>query len=93
MTLRATDCCYQGRAPENIDKEFVRLWYKANCDPYKDEVLPTPPGEMLEELARRYIQLYEMITGEIFPFPPENALELRPAVRRALARLDGSLAL
>ncbi len=29
--------------PENIDKEFLRLWFAENCDPYKDEVLPEAP--------------------------------------------------
>ena len=29
-----------GQEPQNIDKEFLRLWFRSNCDPYKDEVLP-----------------------------------------------------
>ena len=28
----------QGLAPDSIDKEFLRLWFRDNCDPYKDEV-------------------------------------------------------
>ena len=24
--------------PENIDKEFLRLWFRSRCDPYKDKV-------------------------------------------------------
>ncbi|MCF7797074.1 MAG: phosphoribosylaminoimidazolesuccinocarboxamide synthase [Lentisphaeria bacterium] len=58
-----------GQEPENIDKEFLRLWFKEHCDPYHDEVLPSAPAEMVVELSRRYIQLYEMITGETFQFP------------------------
>jgi hypothetical protein len=27
-----------GQEPENVDKEFLRLWFRQNCDPYKDEV-------------------------------------------------------
>jgi phosphoribosylaminoimidazole-succinocarboxamide synthase len=27
-----------GQEPQNIDKEFLRLWFRANCDPYNDEV-------------------------------------------------------
>jgi hypothetical protein len=27
-----------GQEPENIDKEFLRLWFRERCDPYKDEV-------------------------------------------------------
>lgn len=58
-----------GKSPANIDKEFVRLWFKNNCDPYKDEVLPVAPSEIIVELSRRYIMLYELITGEDFAFP------------------------
>ncbi|KTD23745.1 phosphoribosylamidoimidazole-succinocarboxamide synthase [Legionella lansingensis] len=54
--------------PENIDKEFLRLWFAKNCDPYKDEVLPAAPQELIVQLASRYIQLYEMITGTNFRF-------------------------
>lgn len=56
----------QGLEPENFDKEFLRLWFKQNSDPYKDEKLPEAPVEMVEELTRRYIQIYEQITGEKF---------------------------
>lgn len=55
-----------GQEPENIDKEFLRLWFRANCDPYKDEVLPEAPDELVSELSRRYILLYEKITGTEF---------------------------
>lgn len=58
----------QGQEPENIDKEFVRLWFAKHCDPYKDEVLPQAPQELIESLSARYIQLYEMITGQKFVF-------------------------
>eukprot|EP00968_Pinguiococcus_pyrenoidosus_P009911 scaffold770_cov255-Pinguiococcus_pyrenoidosus.AAC.64 len=58
-----------GKAPENIDKEFLRLWFREHCDPYKDEVLPEAPAELVAELSRRYIMLYEMITGNEFVFP------------------------
>lgn len=57
-----------GKEPENIDKEFLRLWFVDHCDPYKDEVLPQAPQELIVTLASRYIQLYEMITGESFVY-------------------------
>jgi phosphoribosylaminoimidazole-succinocarboxamide synthase len=52
--------------PENIDKEFLRLWFKDHCDPYNDKVLPEAPTELVTELSSRYIKLYEMITGKNF---------------------------
>ncbi len=56
----------KGEEPENIDKEFLRLWFKERCDPYKDKVLPEAPVELVVELSRRYIMLFEMITGNKF---------------------------
>ena len=58
-----------GEEPQNIDKEFLRLWFMDNCDPYNDEVLPEAPNELVTELSSRYIYLYETITGGLFPFP------------------------
>jgi fusion protein PurCD len=42
------------------------LWFKKNCDPYNDPVLPEAPDELVIELSKRYQQLYEMITGNKF---------------------------
>jgi len=56
----------KGEEPDNIDKEFLRLWFIENCDPYKDEVLPEAPQDLVIELSRRYIKLFEMITGKRF---------------------------
>jgi phosphoribosylaminoimidazole-succinocarboxamide synthase len=58
-----------GQEPQNIDKEFLRLWFVDNCDPYKDKALPDAPDELVAELSSRYIYLYETITGNVFPFP------------------------
>ena len=59
----------EGREPQNIDKEFLRLWFKDNCDPYNDAELPVAPEDLVVELSRRYIQLFETITGTSFRFP------------------------
>lgn len=55
-----------GEEPEYFDKEFLRLWFKENCDPYKDQELPKAPEELVIELSRRYIEIYEELTGKIF---------------------------
>jgi phosphoribosylaminoimidazole-succinocarboxamide synthase len=73
---------YEGRLeknkePQNIDKEFLRLWFAKNCDPYNDEVLPEAPDELIIELSARYILLYELITGEKFQFPDLNNINQR----------------
>ena len=61
-----------GEEPQNIDKEFLRLWFVDNCDPYNDKVLPQAPEELIVELSQRYIFLYETITGNRFKFPMKN---------------------
>ena len=58
-----------GKEPQNIDKEFLRLWFVNNCDPYNDKNLPNAPENLVTELSSRYIYLYEKITGGLFPFP------------------------
>jgi phosphoribosylaminoimidazole-succinocarboxamide synthase len=63
-----------GLEPDMIDKEFFRLWFRERCDPYKDAVLPVPPDDLIAELAARYIQLFEKITGDTF-VPDTRPLE------------------
>ena len=63
-----------GQEPQNIDKEFLRLWFVDNCDPYNDETLPEAPEELVAELSSRYIYLYETIVGKSFPFPDAGKL-------------------
>ena len=38
------------KEPQNIDKEFLRLWFVDNCDPYNDETLPDAPKDLVVEL-------------------------------------------
>ena len=63
--------------PQNIDKEFLRLWFVDNCDPYNDKELPNAPEELVVELSKRYIYLYETITGNNFPFPDDTPVTER----------------
>lgn len=73
--------------PQNIDKEFLRLWFINQCDPYNDAVLPKAPDELIITLAERYIQLYEMITGHSFTFPDK----WMPAEQRIMRQIAGYL--
>ena len=63
-----------GQEPQNIDKEYLRLWFVDNCDPYNDKELPPAPDDLVIELSSRYIYLYETITGSVFPFPDRGKL-------------------
>ena len=58
--------------PEFFDKEFLRLWFKEHCDPYVDAELPAAPDELVIELAARYIEIYEKMTGQQFALPPDG---------------------
>ena len=62
--------------PQYFDKEFLRLWFKENSDPYKDAVLPEAPSELVAELSARYIRMYEQITGQTFE-PGEEPIVAR----------------
>ncbi|MBI3512592.1 MAG: phosphoribosylaminoimidazolesuccinocarboxamide synthase [Proteobacteria bacterium] len=57
-----------GERPESFDKDFVRNWVVARCDPYKDAV-PEIPRNIVLEAARLYIDAFETITGERFALP------------------------
>ncbi|KAK1413039.1 hypothetical protein QVD17_34748 [Tagetes erecta] len=59
----------KGLEPENVDKEFLRLWFKDHCNPYEDKVLPDAPEDLVTELAWRYIFLFETITRSRFQIP------------------------
>ena len=55
----------RGEKPESFDKDFVRNWVAARCDPYKDPI-PAIPPEVILDAARVYIALYERMTGKAF---------------------------
>jgi len=73
----------KGEEPDYFDKEFLRLWFRDHCDPYRDATLPPAPKELVDELSRRYIQMYERITGTAFkpgelPIAARIARNLQP---------------
>ncbi|MBI06390.1 MAG: phosphoribosylaminoimidazolesuccinocarboxamide synthase [Rhodospirillaceae bacterium] len=70
--------------PEGLDKEFLRLWVRERCDPYKDPI-PDIPEETLEKFSQKYIALYEAVTGQSFEYAESGAL-VRDRVRANLAQ-------
>ncbi len=74
-----------GLEPDNVDKEFLRLWFTENSNPYEDEELPQAPDDLVIELSRRYIHLYETITGRSFEFPDAD----QPIGDRLARNLEG----
>lgn len=59
-----------GTRPPSFDKDVIRSWVVARCDPYKDQI-PDIPLEMIEKTARVYIDAFEAITGQ--PFVPDTS--------------------
>jgi phosphoribosylaminoimidazole-succinocarboxamide synthase len=57
-----------GEEPENYDKEFLRLWYAERG--YKgDGTPPKMTDDLIVQTAKRYIGVYEKLTGQKFkPF-------------------------
>lgn len=57
-----------GTRPPSFDKDVIRSWVAARCDPYVDEI-PEIPAEMIAKTAQIYIDAFEAITGQ--PFVPD----------------------
>jgi phosphoribosylaminoimidazole-succinocarboxamide synthase len=75
-----------GEEPKNFDKEFLRLWFREHTDPYKDKTMPEAPPDMVAELSRRYVDIYEQLTGDTFTFEPTQ-----PIAERIERNLSGYL--
>ncbi|WP_247881308.1 phosphoribosylaminoimidazolesuccinocarboxamide synthase [Skermanella sp. TT6] len=73
-----------GERPENFDKDFVRTWVTARCDPYKDPI-PAIPDEVVLQAAALYTDVFKRITGRDFPIPDEPTPVLE-RIRANLAR-------
>jgi phosphoribosylaminoimidazole-succinocarboxamide synthase len=54
-----------GERPDSFDKDFVRSWVAARCDPYKDAI-PEIPQDLILGTAAVYAEAYETITGQSF---------------------------
>ena len=73
-----------GEPPDSFDKDFLRRWVAARCDPYRDPIPPIP-RDIIAEAARIYVSVFETITGENFtvPEPQTPVLErIRTNLRR-----------
>jgi phosphoribosylaminoimidazole-succinocarboxamide synthase len=72
-----------GERPESLDKDFIRRWVAARCDPYRDPI-PAIPRAVVAEAARIYVDVFETITGEAFVLP-DPAVPVLDRIRAALA--------
>lgn len=51
--------------PDRFDKDILREWYKSRVDPYSDDTVEIP-SEIQEKISQKYMEIYEIITGDIF---------------------------
>jgi phosphoribosylaminoimidazole-succinocarboxamide synthase len=75
-----------GEPPDSFDKDFLRRWVAARCDPYRDPIPPIP-REVIAATAGVYIGAFETITGATFaPADPETLplARIRANLRRRL---------
>jgi phosphoribosylaminoimidazole-succinocarboxamide synthase len=54
-----------GTRPPSFDKDVIRSWVAARCDPYTDPI-PEIPADMIAATAQVYIDAFEAITGQSF---------------------------
>jgi phosphoribosylaminoimidazole-succinocarboxamide synthase len=73
-----------GEAPDTLDKDFLRRWVTARCNPYRDPI-PEIPSDVILETARIYIDAYETITGKTFD-PPSPDVPILARIRSNLTR-------
>lgn len=73
-----------GEDPEMLDKEFVRRWLIEKHNYMGDGEPPVFPDEFRVDIALKYIEAYELITGKIFT---EKAGDKKAAILQALAGL------
>jgi phosphoribosylaminoimidazole-succinocarboxamide synthase len=72
-----------GEPPDSFDKDVLRRWVAARCDPYR-EAIPPIPREIIAETARVYIDAFERITGDSFSAPQPEI----PVLQRIRANLS-----
>ena len=70
-----------GQEPESLDKEFLRLWLRERG--ISDDNVPQLDDDIRVEVAERYIDLFQRITGEPF----EAELGDQPILERIRERI------
>jgi phosphoribosylaminoimidazole-succinocarboxamide synthase len=76
-----------GQSPDSFDKDVIRAWVAARCDPYKDPI-PEIPSELIWKTALTYVEAYQRITGQTFD-PPRPTPSVQERVLAALSVFAG----
>jgi phosphoribosylaminoimidazole-succinocarboxamide synthase len=78
-----------GVPPESFDKDVIRSWIVARCNPYEDPI-PEISRELRLQTAAVYIGAFETITGEEFVWP-DVGISPMSRIRAALRDYMGSV--
>ncbi len=76
-----------GERPDSFDKDFVRSWVTARCDPYADAI-PAIPQALINDTAAVYVEAFETITGQSFA-PNLDGATVLERIRANLAGFFG----
>ena len=77
-----------GEKQKQLSKEFVREWLMENNFMGKEgQQIPEMPTDKIEEISKRYIELYEQITGKLFSPKIFTNNELYDTISTALNKL------
>ena len=72
-----------GTRPPSFDKDVIRSWVAARCDPYRDPI-PDIPQPLIDTTAGSYITAFQMITGTDF-IPDRSGASALDRIRANLA--------
>lgn len=74
---------------KQLSKEFVREWLIANNFMGKEgQTVPEMTDEWIDTISKRYIELYEKVTGKIFVPQQPSDEEIVEAVTESLGKLN-----
>jgi len=65
----------KGLEPENFDKEFMRIWFKKR-NYIGDGKPPVMPKSFINKISKRYIAIYEKVTGKKF-VPDKSEIKIK----------------
>jgi phosphoribosylaminoimidazole-succinocarboxamide synthase len=71
----------RGDEPESLDKEFLRLWLREKG--ISDDNIPPLDDDIRVQVAERYVDLFERVTGTVFE-PDLGEAPLMERIERAI---------
>src|SRR5690606_2583738 len=72
----------EGQPQRQLSKEFVRQWLIENGFQGKEgQQIPEMDDKIVSSISKRYIELYEQITGESFGYEAQSSVMERVAQR------------